>query len=75
MPHAGVLQIHGVHQVVQGDMRIAPAQTSKHGSEQSQKGIHGIAAKCTEQQIEPNHIGLQFPQPVQKSNGTQGIIE
>jgi hypothetical protein len=53
-----VFQIHGIHQVVQGDVGVAATQAGKQRSKKSQEGIERIAAKRTEEQIEPHHIGL-----------------
>jgi hypothetical protein len=56
-------------------MRIASAQAGEQRREQPQKGVHGIAAEGTEEQIKPHHVRLQFSQLIQKSHRTEGIVE
>jgi hypothetical protein len=56
-----ILQIDGIHQVVQSDVGIAAAQTRQQRGKESQEGVERIPAKRTEEQIEPHHIGFQFP--------------
>jgi hypothetical protein len=70
-----VFQIDGVHQMVQGDMRITAAEPRQQGSQQTGKGNQRISAKCTEQQIEPDYIRLQPAQGAQNSNRACGIVE
>lgn len=53
-----VLQIDRVHEVMQGDVSVAAAQTCQQRSEQPEESIEGIAAEGAEQQIEPNDIRL-----------------
>jgi hypothetical protein len=54
--NSNILQFHGVHQVMQRDMRIPPAQACKQGRHQTGKRYQRIAAKRTEQKIEPDHV-------------------
>jgi hypothetical protein len=75
VPDSGVLEIDRIHQVVQRHVGIAPTQTRKQWSKKSQEGIQRIPAKRTEEQIEPHHIGFQFPDCLQKTNRTRGIVE
>jgi hypothetical protein len=70
-----VFQIDGIHQMVQSDMGIASAEPRQQGSEQSGKGDQRISAKCTEQQIEPHHIRLQFAQGAENPKRACGIVE
>jgi hypothetical protein len=70
-----VFQIDGIHQMVQGDMGITAAEPRQQGSQQTGKGNQRISAKCTEQQIEPDHIRLQPAQGAQNSNRACGIVE
>ncbi|MCU1300801.1 MAG: hypothetical protein JWQ87_1085 [Candidatus Sulfotelmatobacter sp.] len=73
--HAGVFQVHRVHQMVQGNVSVAAAQACQQGSEKSQESVDWIAAKRTEKQIEPNYIGLQLTDCLKQSNRTGGIVE
>jgi hypothetical protein len=57
--NARILQIHRVHQVVQGYVRVAAAQPCGQWGEQSQKCVERISAECAEQQVEPDHVRLQ----------------
>lgn len=75
MPHSCVLQVNRIHQVVQGDVRVATAQSGEQRSQQAEKGIDGIAAKCAEQQVKPNHIGLEPVQCTEQASRTGRIIE
>lgn len=54
--NAGILQIDGIHEVVQCDVCVATAQTRKQRSEEPEEGIQRITAECAEEQIEPNDI-------------------
>jgi hypothetical protein len=75
VPDACVLQIHGVHQMVQGHVGVAAAQTRKQRREQSQESVQWVASKGAEEQIEPHHVGLQPPHSFKNSSRTCGIIE
>jgi hypothetical protein len=57
--NARVFQIHRVHQVVQGHVRVAAAQASHEWGEQAQKCVERVAAECAEQQVEPDHVRFQ----------------
>ena len=58
MPDPRIFQIHGIHQVVQGDVGVAATQTRKQRSKKPHEGVQRFAAKGTEEQIKPHHIGL-----------------
>jgi hypothetical protein len=62
VPHAGVFQIHGIHEMVQGHVGIAATKTGKKRREKSGEGNQGITPEGAEQQIEPNHVWLQLEQ-------------
>ena len=66
--NARILQIDSIHQVVQGDVRVASTQAGEQWSEKAQKSIHRVAAERTEKQIEPHHIRLQLRQGCKKPN-------
>jgi len=59
-----VLQFDRVHQVMKCHMRVTAAETSEEWSHQAAERYQWIAAKGAEQEIKPNHVGLQ---PVQRS--------
>lgn len=75
MPHAGVFEIDRVHEVVQGDVRIASAHASEQRGEQAKKRANRITPKGAEKQVEPNHIRLQLPEHLQKMKNGSRIIE
>jgi hypothetical protein len=75
VPNADVFQVHRIHQVMQRDMRIAAAQSCQQRSHEAGKGHEGIAAERTEQQVEPDYVGLQPVQRLEQAERTQGIIE
>lgn len=59
-PH--VFQFDCVDQMMQGHVRVMPAETSEQRSHQPGESDDRIFAKSAEKQIEPDHIGFQ---PVQ----------
>jgi hypothetical protein len=75
VPNPRVLQVDGIHQVVQRHMGVSPTQSRKQGSKQPHESVQRIAAKRAEEQIEPHHIGFQFAHCTQKSNGVCGIFK
>lgn len=56
-------------------MRVASAEAREQRRQQTEEGIDGIAAKCAEQQVEPNHVRLLPAQHFQQSKNAQRIIE
>src|SRR5262249_27367976 len=54
-----ILEVNGIHQVVQGDVRVTSAEARKQRRHQAAESDQGAAPECTEQKIEPNDIGLQ----------------
>ena len=75
MFYARVLQIHGVHQMMQSNVGIAAAQARHKRRKQTQERIQRITPKRAEQQIEPHHVGLAFIERFQKPKRTQGVVE
>jgi hypothetical protein len=73
--NAGILQIYGIHQVVQGDMGIAAGEASEERSKQPGKGDERIASKSAEEQIEPYNVRLQPSNGAKKSNRAEWVIE
>jgi hypothetical protein len=70
-----VFEVDSIHQVVQGDVRIAAAHAREQRREQSEKCIKWIAAKGAEQQVEPDHIRLQLANHLHQANRVSGIVE
>jgi hypothetical protein len=58
--YAKILQIHGVHQMVQCHMSIFSAGTRKQRNHQPGKSVEWISAEGAEQQVEPHYIWLAF---------------
>lgn len=48
MLNTRVLQIHGVHQVVQSNVRIAAAEARHERRKQTEKRVQRITPKCAE---------------------------
>ncbi len=75
MPDASILQIDGVHQMMQRDVRIASAQASKQRRREAAEGNEGIVAERAEQEIEPNDIGLALVNGPDQAENTARIVE
>jgi hypothetical protein len=73
--NARVLKIYRIHQVMQGDVRVAATQACKNRSEQAGKSNQWIPAKRTKQKVEPDHIRLQLPKRPEDSNCTPWIVK
>ncbi len=73
--NAGILQVHGVHQVMQGDVGVAAAQSRHERSEQPEECIERIAAEGAEEQIEPDDIRLQPIESFQDACRAGGVVE
>lgn len=72
---AGVFQINRVHQMMQGHVGVAAAQTCKKRRQESSEGNHRIASEGTEEEIKPNHVGLKFVDCTQNVKSAGKIIE
>jgi hypothetical protein len=70
-----ILQIDGVHQVMQSYVGIAPTQTDQQRSKEAQEGVEGISAERAEQQVKPHYIGFQSADCLEKAKRTGGIVE
>jgi hypothetical protein len=57
MSNSRIFQVHGIHQMMQGDVGVSPAKPGEERSEKTHEGVQGIAAECTEKQVEPHYIG------------------
>ncbi len=75
VPDTGILQVDGIHQMVQCHMCVAATHARKKRSDQTGKGDQWITAECTEKKVEPHHIGLQLPQRAQEPDRVSGIVE
>jgi hypothetical protein len=75
VPNARVLQIHSIHQMMQGHMRVAAAHARHQRGKQAQKSVQGIAPECAEQQVEPHHIRFYLPESFENPRPTSRIVE
>lgn len=75
VPHAHILQLHRVHQVMQGYMGITSTQARKQRGHQSAESHEWILAKSTEQQVEPHHIRSQSPQLAEQTVDAGRVIK
>jgi hypothetical protein len=75
MTHAHILELNCVHQVVQGHVRVPPRQSRKQRRHEAAERDRWISAERAEQQIEPDHIGLQLPNVLKEPISCSGIIE
>ncbi len=60
---------------MQRNVGIAATQACEQWSHEAGKSYQGVASERTEQQIEPDHVGLQPVQRLEQAEGTEGIIE
>jgi hypothetical protein len=70
-----ILQIDGIHQVMQSDVGVAAAQPRQQWGKKPKKSAKRVTAERTEEQIEPNDIGFHFPDGLKKSKRTRGIVK
>lgn len=75
MANTDIFQVHRIHQVMQGNMRITTGNSSQQRSKQPRKSYQRIAAKCAEEQIEPHYVGLQFANRFENAKRTSGIVK
>jgi hypothetical protein len=75
MTHACVLQIDGVHQMMERYVGVAPSQAREQGCQQSKKGIDRIAAESAKKQVEPYYVGLQLVQSLKNMVNACRIVE
>ena len=75
MLHTHIFELYRIHEVVQGNVRVAAAQARQKRRHQSGKRHQGIAAKGAEQQIKPDDIRLEAPQRAKQPIRTRGIVE
>ena len=75
MADARIFQLHGIHQVMQRDVRVAASQARQQRSHQSRERHNRVAAKCAEQKIEPHHVRLQSLESRQQAEHAGGVVE
>jgi len=73
--NAHVFQLDGIHEMVQRHVSVASTQARQQRSHETGKGDERIAAKRTEEQVEPHYVGLQPPQGAQQSVRAGGIVK
>jgi hypothetical protein len=69
------VQIDGVHQVMQGYVGIAAAETRQKRGHESSECNQRIVAEGAEKQIEPDHIRFLFADRIQDSCGAGRIVK
>jgi len=75
MTNTGIFEIDGVHEVMQGDVGIAPAEAREERRGESAKGNDGIAPESAEQKVEPHDVGLAFIDRSDQTEAAARIIE
>src|SRR5579864_2110064 len=75
MFYSRVLEFYGIHQVMQGDMRIASAQTSEQRGHKAGESHQRVASERTEQEIEPDHVGFQLVQYLKQVDDTAWVVK
>ena len=56
-------------------MGVAPTQTGQQRSQKSQERIHRVTPECTEEQVKPDHIGLQLSNCRDQAESAGRVIE
>jgi hypothetical protein len=72
--NADVFEIDGIHEMVQGDVGVAAAQTSEQRNRQAGKSTQRMVAESAEEQIEPRNIGLEFAQDAEQPQCARRVI-
>lgn|GEM_PF-3139789 len=73
--HPGVLQVDGVHQVMQSNVSVTAAEARQQGCEQTEERIPGTAAERAEKQVEPDHVRLHSAYCIQNPDGAGRIVK
>lgn len=73
--HTRIVEVHGVHQVVQRYMGVVAIQPAQQRKSEPAKSDRRLATKRSEQQVEPNNVRLEFSDPPQQPPGTAGVVE
>jgi hypothetical protein len=70
-----ILQLHRVHQMMEGYVGIASAQASKQGSQKAAERNEGITAKGAKEQVEPDHIWPHRSKRLHQTDHTAWIVK
>lgn len=73
--HPGIFQVHGLHQVMQRDVRVVTRKPGQQRRGQSPERNQRFMAEGRKQQVEPDDVGIQFPDDSQDVSWTTVIIE
>jgi hypothetical protein len=75
MANSGVFQLHGIHQVMQRDVRITAAEPREKWRHQSTESNQRITAKRTKEKIEPNYIWFQPAQRFEDAVNAARVVK
>jgi hypothetical protein len=75
MAHSCVFQFDRIHEVMQGHMRISSTQSRKQRRHEAAESDEWVPAEGAEQQIKPDHIGLEAPDSSDQPIGRGRIVE
>jgi len=73
--NSGVFQVHRIHEVMQRDVRVAPAQAGQQGRRETGKSHQRTASEGAEQKVEPNHVRLKLVQRAHQAQHAAGVVE
>lgn len=74
MAHSGVLQIYGIHQMVERHVGIAASQPHKQRCHQSREGDHRAVTERAKDEIEPDDVRLQSVYRPNETNNTRRAV-
>lgn len=72
--NAEILQIHGVHQVMQGHVRVFPREARDKRCAQSCECINWIVAERAEEQVKPHHVGIELAEFGEQPKSAVGTV-
>jgi hypothetical protein len=72
--NAEIFQIHSVHQVMEGNVRVASCEAREKRRTQAGESMKRIATECAEEQVEPDDLGIQFAQFAEQTNCAAGAV-
>jgi len=70
-----IFQFNRIHQVMKSDMCITSTEPGKQRSHQTAESNERIPTKRTEEQIEPNHVGLEASYRTNQSEDGRRIVK
>ena len=73
--NSGILEVYGIHQMVQRHVSVATTQTRKEWSEKACEGDQRIAAEGAEKQVEPDDVRFLFADRIKNAGGAGRIVE